>query len=478
MNSAQTKAAGGRRHTIASQRAADLIEAYGRRHSFASRLEVVCAFKRAAGLLGFDQRLTSTLDYLVSFTQPQDWEGGPITVWPSNERMIDQLGAGKRTIQSWLAQLHEAGLIAFIDSANGKRYGHRDRKGYITEAYGIDLRPLAQRYEEFCEAAERADQLFQQRKRLRRQVTIMRRKIEQVCHTGHELEDMPSSRWNEWALEADGVASGAAPERDVDLLSRVLDTLAEIHGQCIQAFQTLAAAQAQTESSFHRADNSPQGAESCTQLTSTNASSLIEKHCGASNTSSRRTENPADAVPPEKPAPGRARPPNAAPDGTEKEHEAVIASATRNLSNLEPAAKRPGTPVETVREHLRTYRITPAMVAEACPPLADALWTLSAGEDACWQDVVDGANALLPQLGISQHAWGEACYEMSREGAAVAVAIIAAKHQSGAVRRPGGYLRWITREIVAGGVLDLAPKLYGLRVQQPPNRHPVERPGP
>ena len=76
---------------------------------------------------------------------------------------------------------------------------------------------------------------------------------------------------------------------------------------------------------------------------------------------------------------------------------------------------------------------------------------------------MDSAGALLPQLGISQHAWGEACHEISREGAAVAVAIIAAKHETGSVRRPRGYLRWMTREIAAGGVLDLGPEVYGLR---------------
>ena len=103
------------------------------------------------------------------------------------------------------------------------------------------------------------------------------------------------------------------------------------------------------------------------------------------------------------------------------------------------------------------------MLAEASPPLAEALWTVSPQEETGWRDIVDSANALLPHLGISQNAWGQACHEISREGAAVAVAVIAAKHRQGGVRKPGGYLRWITREITAGGVLDLGPKVYGLR---------------
>jgi replication initiation protein RepC len=35
--------------------------------------------------------------------------------------------------------LIEAGLITMRDSPNGKRYGRRDPKGQIIEAYGFDL---------------------------------------------------------------------------------------------------------------------------------------------------------------------------------------------------------------------------------------------------------------------------------------------------------------------------------------------------
>ena len=85
-----------------------------------------------------------------------------------------------------------------------------------------------------------------------------------------------------------------------------------------------------------------------------------------------------------------------------------------------------------------------------------------------WTDIIDGAYQLLKPLGISQHAWGQACLTLSRQGAAVAVAVIAEKHRRGReegadeVKSPGGYLRWITRMARQGGI-DLGPKLYGLR---------------
>jgi hypothetical protein len=42
------------------------------------------------------------------------------------------------------------------DSPNGKRYGKRDPKGRIVEAYGFDLSPIAARYTEFVRLVEEA----------------------------------------------------------------------------------------------------------------------------------------------------------------------------------------------------------------------------------------------------------------------------------------------------------------------------------
>ena len=57
---------------------------------------------------------------------------------------------------------HDAGILAmhdikFIrDNPQGRRYGRRDDKGRIIEAYGFDLSPLAQRYDEFVKIAAAA----------------------------------------------------------------------------------------------------------------------------------------------------------------------------------------------------------------------------------------------------------------------------------------------------------------------------------
>jgi replication initiation protein RepC len=78
------------------------------------------------------------------------------------------------------------GLVAMKDSPNGKRYGRRDPKGRITEAYGFDLAPIATRYAEFRRRAEEARAERAAMGRLRRRATIARKAIIQILETAQE----------------------------------------------------------------------------------------------------------------------------------------------------------------------------------------------------------------------------------------------------------------------------------------------------
>lgn len=428
-----------RKLSAATLRVDALLEDYAGRSAHPSRSEASGAFKRAAPFLGHDAQAVTLVDYLISLTQAQDWEGGAITVWPSNGRLCHVFGAVERSIQVQLAALHEAGLIAFVDSPSRRRYGVRDENGRIVQAYGIDLRPLAARYEEFCATAEAAEADYQERKALRRLASIARQKIEQICSAAIALEPDDPAPWLNWAVRAESLGLAALDAPGNDRIKALLAEIEDLHRACLQAFQELAAGRADVaeedqDSRYPESQDSP--------ITFTKLPALREKQCSASKKGRRAADHPEPIQPPDLSA-GR-------PQDRQQGHE--------------PSSN---SPLDRVHEHLRAYRISPSMVAEASPPLAEALWTVSGGERARWRDIVDSAGALLPQLGISQNAWGEACHDISREGAAVAVAIIAAKHEKGSVRRPGGYLRWMTREIAAGGVLDLGPKVYGLRAPDP-----------
>ena len=118
--------------------------------------QVLAAFKSAAPHLGFGPRVVHAIDWLFTFTQPQDWtEGSHPIVWPSASLERDALCLGETQVKYLNRQLVELGLVVMKDSPNGKRYGKRDGKGHIVEAYGFDLAPLGARQAEFEAVAQK-----------------------------------------------------------------------------------------------------------------------------------------------------------------------------------------------------------------------------------------------------------------------------------------------------------------------------------
>ena len=82
----------------------------------------LAAFKAAAPALGFGPRIIHAVDWLFSFTQPQDWAaGGKPIVWPSAELQQQALSLGVTQVKSLNRQLVEIGLVTMKDSPNGRR---------------------------------------------------------------------------------------------------------------------------------------------------------------------------------------------------------------------------------------------------------------------------------------------------------------------------------------------------------------------
>jgi replication initiation protein RepC len=99
--------------------------------------------------------------------------------------------------------------------------------------------------------------------------------------------------------------------------------------------------------------------------------------------------------------------------------------------------------------------ITPKFVLNISPELKPYLFTTSPS----WADIVEAANGLRQQLGISRPAWIDACQAMGRYQAATAIAVIAAKGET--IRSPGGYLRGMIGR-ARDGELHLSNSLWGL----------------
>jgi replication initiation protein RepC len=84
-----------------------------------------------------------------------------------------------------------------------------------------------------------------------------------------------------------------------------------------------------------------------------------------------------------------------------------------------------------------------------------------------WPEIVDAADWLRHDLGVSKSLWGDACLAMGREEAAIAIAIVSAKPVEYFTSSPGGYFHGMVAKAKAGE-LNLARTVWGLRTASTP----------
>jgi replication initiation protein RepC len=365
-----------------------------------SKGQALAAFKQAAQQ-GLSPRLRDAIDVLFAFSAPQDWQPGarPI-VWPSNRKLETTLGLGRRQVQNVLNALIRAKLITPVDSPTGRRWGHRDTTGKIVEAYGFDLSPIGLRHAEFVALAACAAAEERERAALRRRLTIARKAIQQIAETAleHQLTDR---NWRYWLAEA------------LTLVLTVRDdlALADLQAVVVELEQRRADGELALRVAFDSQQTAPAGAIECAPITTT-------------------TQPETDNL------------------------------ATSNLDSEEPRSGKGDSPVS--RDPVSPDppqpplpAVTPKFVLAVSPELKSYLFTLSPN----WTDIVEAADGLRQQLGISRPAWIDACQAMGRYQAATAVAVIAAKGKT--IRSPGGYLRGMIGR-ARNGELHLSNSLWGL----------------
>ena len=108
-------------------------------------------------------------------------------------------------------------------------------------------------------------------------------------------------------------------------------------------------------------------------------------------------------------------------------------------------------------------RISTGELTFLAPRLRSYLKTTAPG----WRDIVDAADYLRGELGVSKSLWGEACVAMGREEAAIAIAIVSAKPAEHFRTSPGGYFHGMVTKAKAGE-LNLARTIWGLRAATAP----------
>jgi replication initiation protein RepC len=390
--------------------------------------QILAAFKAAAPCLGLAPRLVHAIDWLFKFTQPQDWEaGGRPIVWPSATTQQEALSLSKSQAKALNRALIEAGLITMKDSPNGKRYGKRDSDGRITEAYGFDLSPLAARYGEFVAVAAAAKAERAEIAQMRRRATIARKGITQILETATE-QGFTGEHWTALLHDSDRLARALRRIETLEEMAFAVERLERWQREACQRLENLLAEapSAPVESSY----TGPKGPEYRPHYTyklndDLNPDTVLaHKDCGSASGATK-----------------------AEPDRTRERHQdsGGAGDATARMQPVRtdcgPLMRLMPDELMILAPRLRTYLTTP---------------------QPAWRDIVDAADWLRSEMGISRPLWGEACVAMGRECAAVAVALVSARPAEHFRTSPGGYFHGMVAKAKAGE-LNLVRTIWGLR---------------
>jgi len=382
--------------------------------------QLLAALKAAAPRLGISPRIVHAVDWLFRFTQPQDWEQGsrPI-VWPSASMQQEALGLSPTQVKEINRRLIELGLITMRDSPNGKRYGRRHEKtGHIIEAYGFDLAPIAMRHAEFVRLAEEGRAERAAMGRLRRRATIARKAIIQILETAQEY-GFAQEEWHTLA-------------RETAALVRALRD-AERPGEMETGVRSL----------------------ECRQIA---ARKRLENLLGLVDSDPKEPEN--------RPHQYNYKP---SPDPNQ---DTVIAARDCSGEGQGAGGQSPAQEQRQRSDKGMVHGIRPDELSRLTPKLNPYLQR----PNPTWPDIVDAADWLRHDLGVSKSLWGDACLAMGRELAAVALAIVSTKEVEHFQTSPGGYFHGMVTKAKAGE-LHLERTVWALRRASEPEDHRAGREG-
>ncbi|MBW4035314.1 MAG: replication protein C [Proteobacteria bacterium] len=387
--------------------------------------QALAALKAAAPRLGIAPRLIHAIDWLFRFTQPQDWQPGarPI-VWPSSSMQAAELAVTEDQARRINRSLVEQGLVVMRDSPNAKRYGRRDARGRIVEAYGFDLSPIGARIAEFRAAAEAYRAERATIAWLRRRATIARNSLRQTWQTYQEHQILDP------ALASLKVAAEAASAAVRGL------TTPEALTPPIERLEAVArAARRSLEMSLSQGSSVGTHPVEMSGRPGINAGHI---------TATTEDLNPTDTVMASDKCSGAKKPDN------QNDAEAVF---------------RPNSSPNSREDRGSVMKIRPDELIRIAPRLKAYLRRASPS----WPEIVDAADWLRHDLGISKPLWGEACVAMGREHAALAVAIVSSKPAGHFRTSPGGYFNGMVAK-ARDGALHLDRTIWGLRAEKDSRR--------
>jgi replication initiation protein RepC len=293
----------------------------------------------------------------------------------------------------------------------------------ITEAYGFDLSPIAARHAEFVRLAAEARAERAEFARLRRRATIARNGIAQILETAAEY-GFAGEEWTQLA-------------HDTQVLVRALRKV-ERPEEMALGVESLERRQ---RSARERLEN----------LLVT----VVPEHSGAVDSDPKEPENRPHQY---------TYKPNLNPKqdtviASEGSKSGTARSDSQPPPAMPPERRRDGIAEKAARTDSGTVmRLKTDELLQLAPRLRPYLRTSAPG----WPDIVDAADWLRHDLGVSKSLWGEACVAMGREEAAIALAIVSAKPAGHFTSSPGGYFHGMVAKAKAGN-LNLGRTVWGMR---------------
>jgi replication initiation protein RepC len=336
----------------------------------------------------------------------------------------EALGLSESQVKATNRALIEAGLITMKDSPNGKRWGRRDGQKRIVEAYGFDLSPMATRYAEFVRIGQEAKVERAEIGRLRRRATIARNGVAQILETAAEY-GFVGQEWQTLTRETRNLTVALRKvERSEDMAIGV----ASLERRQREARERLGMLLAETAPpSSGTVETDPKGPENRPHQYNYKPTLYPEKDTVMAFEGCKSDPGSPEPDPSETPP----QPQQRAGEGSQ------------------PSAR---TDSGTV------MRMSPAELSVLAPRLRPYLKTSS----PVWPEIIEAADWLRTELGISKPLWGEACLAMGREQAAIAIAIVSAKPAEHFRSTAGGYFHGMVAKAKTGE-LNLARTIWGLR---------------
>ncbi len=369
------------------------------------------------------QRHVSYLRCIFQKLRPGDFAPGeqPPIVWMAKNRIADDLGVKPRAVSNLENDLACAGFLYWTDNASRRRDGWRDADtGRIACAFGVNLAPFAARAEEIGATFEAVQKERKASRALIYEISAARSRVLAQRKTA------PPS----------GTAGGDSSLTELLDRARSLPTGRVMTGWNLGALQELAAKARLIEESMMTITSSEKDNRT-TPPTNENLSEICSLGC--------TTESGSNTI-------------------TNQLHDnSIVAAAPTAEASSRPdaAAAHPGPEREDSRRGAPPRSKAPPawLILEALPRAFAA--HMPDGPTPTSEEFQAAANRTRSYLGISPAAWREACRQLSPDGAALAIAVIAARAEAGELRSAGGYLRGMIKA-ARKQKLDLAKSLWGM----------------